>query len=137
MDPATAAAEAWGVLDFPRFGELADADEGDVDAAGGHAFSFPVEAVADGGFGVEVEGFEGGDFGPIGDGDGPFGFGVVGDADDVAFLPFGFYGDLAFADVVCLGVEVGGEEEEGFVGEGEALAAFVDAAFAEEDGLAA
>jgi hypothetical protein len=34
-------------------------------------------------------------------------------------------------------VEVGGEEEEGFVCEGEALAAFVDAAFAEEDGLAA
>lgn len=108
-----------------------------MDAAGGHAFALPIEAVADGGLGVDVAWFEGGELLPIGEGDGPKGFGVMGDADFVTELPLGHDFYVAFADLISLGVEAGGKEEKRGMGEGESVASFVDAAFAKEDGLAA
>lgn len=111
VDPAAAAAEAGLVREDPRLGEFAGADEGDVDAAGGHAFALPIEAIAHGGFRVDVQGRERGDLFPIGESDGPERFGVMGDVDLITGLPFRHDYDLALTDLVGLGVEAGGKEE--------------------------
>ena len=65
IDPAAAAAEAGLVREDPGLGEFPGADECDVDAAGGHAFALPIEAIAHGGFRIDVQGCECGDLFPI------------------------------------------------------------------------
>lgn len=66
VNPTPATAVTGFIGEFPWFRQFADTDEGNVDAAGGHSFSFPIESVTDGGFRINVEGFEHGDFFPVG-----------------------------------------------------------------------
>lgn len=107
-----------------------------MDATSGDAFGLPIEAISNGGIGVDVQGLEGCDIIPISQGDCRAGFGVVGDGDGVANLPFGHGADVAFANMGALRMKTCGEKEKCFVGEGKPVATFVDASFAEEDGLA-
>jgi hypothetical protein len=64
-------------------------------------------------------------------------FRMMGDREPVADLPVLFRGEMRLPDVIRLGVEFRGEKVERFVGEAEALAPLMDAAFAEKDGLPA
>ncbi len=134
--PGLAAAVGREVGDGLGFGEAVDAEDEEVEGLAG----LPAEALV----GVVVGPYmEGGDAlegvffgyfdglveaGPVGEGDG-LGFGAVGGDLDV-----GLEGGL---EEFLLLVLVGGKEEEGGVGGEELFALFADAAFAEEEKLAA
>lgn len=87
-----------------------------MNAAGGHAFSLPIEALLECFIREDVVWGECGDFFPIRECDGEKRVGVVGDLEFIAFFPLGIWGEGAFANVIGLGMKFRREKIEGFVG---------------------
>ncbi len=99
------------VGEFPWLGEFHDTNEGDVDAAGIHAFPLPIEAFADGLLRVNMVGKKGGDLIPVCQSDGLQGLCVVTDRNGISRLPLRHRVKCPFADVIALSMKARGEEK--------------------------
>lgn len=108
-----------------------------MDTSGCHSFSFPIEAFFQSFIGVDVVRSEGANFFPISKCDCEKCFSMVSDLKLFPLLPLGIRYERAFANVIRLSMEFCREKVERIMGKGESGAAFVDAAFAKDDGLAA
>jgi len=137
FDPTPATAEAGLIGEFPRLGQFPHAHQSDMNAAGGHAFAFPIETIPYRLLGVDVTGFERGDFFPIGERDRPECLGVVSDGNGFADLPLGHDFHFSLANLFFQGMKAGGKQKKRLMGKRESGATFMNAAFAEENRLAA
>lgn len=130
--PGTAAAVLGGVWKAPGWRAAEDAEEGEVQAGG----FVVMESLADDVVIPDVEGAEAQGYFQAGDGGGPFEPGELGDP----YFARGMRrdgrrgGEAGPGDLL---VKEGGKEEELGVLEGESVAPFMDAAFAEDDRLGA